>query len=75
MTQKKTKTRIKYKRANAGMCPKCYQVIVSKSRHDFVSCHCGNHFVDGGDVYERQTVGLLPLELYWRTKGTNGDQI
>jgi hypothetical protein len=33
----------------SGMkCLMCGDTIVSKYRHDFVSCFCGNAFVDGG---------------------------
>lgn len=33
-------------------CKKCNDKLISRSRHDFVSCKCGN-FVDGGMDYER----------------------
>ena len=34
-------------------CPKCGEDIYSNSRHDFVSCQCGEVFVDGGFDYLR----------------------
>jgi hypothetical protein len=34
-------------------CLKCDDVIESKYRHDFVTCKCGNAFVDGGSDYTR----------------------
>ena len=34
-------------------CPKCSEDIYSNSRHDFVSCKCGEVFVDGGFDYLR----------------------
>lgn len=39
---------------NAAMCMKCEDLIVSKHRHDFVSCKCGAIFVDGGQEYLRR---------------------
>lgn len=36
---------------NAAKCLKCGETIESKHRHDFVSCSCGNLFVDGGKDY------------------------
>lgn len=39
---------------NAVICNKCDEFIVSKNRHDFVECKCGNIFVDGGQEYLRR---------------------
>ena len=39
---------------NAAICNKCDEFIVSKNRHDFVECKCGNIFVDGGQEYLRR---------------------
>ena len=39
---------------NAAKCLKCGETIESKHRHDFVSCSCGNLFVDGGKDYIRR---------------------
>lgn len=39
---------------NAVICNKCDDFIVSKNRHDFVECKCGNIFVDGGQEYLRR---------------------
>jgi hypothetical protein len=39
---------------NAVKCLKCDEVIESKTRHDLVSCKCGNVFVDGGKEYLRR---------------------
>lgn len=39
---------------NAVICNKCDEFIVSKNRHDFVECACGNIFVDGGQEYLRR---------------------
>lgn len=38
---------------NAARCGKCGDVIESKHRHNFVSCTCGDIFVDGGRDYLR----------------------
>lgn len=32
------------------LCTECNAVLISRHRHDFVSCGCPNHtFLDGGD--------------------------
>lgn len=33
------------------VCERCLDVIVSKHRHDFVTCSCGGVSVDGGSDY------------------------
>jgi len=38
---------------NAAKCVLCEDIIDSKYRHDFVSCKCGEIFVDGGLDYQR----------------------
>lgn len=44
---------------NAVICNKCDDFIVSKHRHDFVTCKCGNISVDGGQEYLRRAgVGI-----------------
>lgn len=47
---------------NAAICNKCDDFIVSKHRHDFVSCKCGAISVDGGQEYLRRVGGLTPME-------------
>ena len=39
---------------NAAECRLCGDVIESTHRHDFVSCKCGEIFVDGGHDYLRR---------------------
>lgn len=39
---------------NAVICNKCDDFIVSKHRHDFVTCKCGAISVDGGQSYLRR---------------------
>jgi len=38
---------------NAMKCNRCSDIIESTYRHDFVSCQCGDIFVDGGFDYLR----------------------
>jgi len=38
---------------NSARCKQCNTHLVSKHRHDFVACPCGN-FVDGGTDYLRR---------------------
>lgn len=45
---------------NSAKCKKCHDEIESKHRHDFVSCKCGEIFVDGGKDYFRR--GAKDLE-------------
>lgn len=60
---------------NAALCLGCRDIIRSYSRHDYVSCLCGNVFVDGGEDYYRFGFGRDGLvsmvmirsdELYWK---------
>ena len=39
---------------NKAQCKLCTSVIESKHVHDFVSCKCGEIFVDGGKDYLRR---------------------
>lgn len=39
---------------NKAKCKVCGDVIVSKHRHDFVQCNCGEISVDGGQEYLRR---------------------
>jgi hypothetical protein len=48
---------------NAASCNGCGDFIVSKHRHDFVSCTCGAISVDGGLAYLRR-VGSLEKGSY-----------
>jgi hypothetical protein len=53
---------------NAVICSKCDDFIVSKHRHDFVTCKCGAISVDGGQAYLRRVGGLAPgsyTDLSW----------
>jgi hypothetical protein len=44
-----------------AQCLDCEDIIESKHRHDFVTCKCGNSFLDGGEDYFRGGGNLLPL--------------
>jgi hypothetical protein len=43
---------------NAVSCNCCGDFIVSKHRHDFVTCTCGAVSVDGGQAYLRRVGGV-----------------
>ena len=45
---------------NAVTCLGCGDFIVSKHRHDFVTCTCGAISVDGGQAYLRRVGSLTP---------------
>ena len=47
---------------NAATCNKCDDFIVSKHRHDYVTCMCGNVSVDGGQAYLRRAGGIAKDE-------------
>lgn len=42
---------------NKAQCKICNDIIESKYRHNFVSCKCGEIFVDGGKDYLRRGAG------------------
>ena len=35
------------------LCHYCKEFIISRATHDFVTCSCGNEFIDGGREYTR----------------------
>ena len=45
---------------NAVTCLGCGDFIVSKHRHDFVTCTCGAISVDGGQAYLRRVGSMAP---------------
>lgn len=47
---------------NSAQCLNCNDILVSKHRHDFRQCSCGNVFVDGGTDYIRH--GVVNESLY-----------
>ena len=46
---------------NSLQCPKCKDVIYSRTRHDFRPCSCKTIFIDGGLDYIR--VGALKEDI------------
>ena len=40
---------------NAAKCLVCGDVLVSRTRHDFKTCQCGNLSVDGGEDYVKRS--------------------
>ena len=51
---------------NAVTCKKCDDFIVSKHRHDFVTCSCGTISIDGGQAYLRRVGDLEQyLDMSW----------
>jgi hypothetical protein len=52
-------------------CVSCEDVIQSKYRHDFVSCKCGDIFIDGGDDYTR--IGCKDEGSYIEVKDSDTD--
>ena len=47
---------------NSAKCLVCGDEIESTHRHDFRSCSCGNHSVDGGKSYIRRGSKRGPWE-------------
>lgn len=41
---------------NRAQCPYCLDTIESHTRHDFVTCECGNLSVDGGHDYLKRSI-------------------
>jgi poly-beta-hydroxyalkanoate depolymerase len=44
---------------NKAMCKLCSDIIESKSRHDYVTCQCGEISVDGGTAYRKRSARNL----------------
>ena len=51
---------------NAATCLACGDFIVSKHRHDFVTCTCGTISVDGGQEYLRRVGDFTnAMDMSW----------
>lgn len=54
---------------NKAKCVICNDVVMSKNRHDSVSCTCGNLTVDGGSWYMKRSCYVLEdyeeLSIYY----------
>lgn len=48
---------------NCAKCLVCGDVLISHSRHDFVTCSCGNLSVDGGYDYLKRSAIFPNLYL------------
>jgi len=42
---------------NQAQCNNCFDIITSRSTHDYVSCSCGDLSVDGGTSYTKRNFG------------------
>lgn len=64
---------------NSMQCLLCGDVLVSKHRHDFVGCKCGNLSIDGGNNYQRvicnDTETILDKSVYFDTCGNNFEEV
>lgn len=50
---------------NGVICPKCTDEISSNHGHDYVTCSCGETFVDGGlGGYIRRSLDAIPVIFY-----------
>lgn len=58
------KTTEKKIKRNRAKCLKCLDVIESKYTHNFVTCKCGEIFVDGGKDYWR--AGAYDMANFYR---------
>jgi hypothetical protein len=62
---------------NQAKCLKCGDVLVSRHRHDFVTCSCGALSVDGGQSYARRLFkeqsGWEEQSVYTATRPVRGD--
>ncbi len=57
---------------NSARCRRCGDHVVSKHRHDFVTCKCGKISVDGGLDYLRRVGEASSFEdtSKWELAGT-----
>jgi hypothetical protein len=46
-----------------GMCQICNDIVQSQHRHDFVTCKCGESFLDGGDDYFRASITMMRIDM------------
>lgn len=50
---------------NGVICNKCKEQIASRHRHDYVTCSCGESFVDGGlEGYIRRSPDAIPIVYF-----------
>ena len=73
---------------NSAMCGDCWQEIVSRHRHDYTTCSCGQLSIDGGLSYlkrngnhyvdtslsSKDDFDKIRNEFEWGTSGIDGKQ-
>ena len=73
---------------NSAICNNCNQEIVSRHKHDYITCSCGRFSIDGGSSYlKRNSNHYVDTSLSsnddfdkirnnfeWGTKGVDGKQ-
>lgn len=73
---------------NSAMCGDCWQEIVSRHKHDYITCHCGQVSIDGGSSYLKRNSNhyvdtslssnddfdKIRNEFEWGTRGVDGKQ-
>lgn len=73
---------------NSAMCGDCWQEIVSRHRHDYITCSCGQVSIDGGSSYLKRNgnnyidtflssnddFDKIRNNFEWGTKGVDGKQ-
>lgn len=56
------------KSLNAAGCRLCNDIVISRYRHDYTCCRCGEIFLDGGNDYQRAAAmdlyNIIYLEVY-----------
>lgn len=58
--------------SNKAKCLICGETIESKTRHDFVTCGCGNLHVDGGKDYLKR--GFSKPDSYQELSKEDGNE-
>lgn len=73
---------------NSAMCGDCWQEIVSRHKHDYTTCSCGQLSIDGGSSYLKRNSNhyvdtslsseddfdKIRNEFEWGTRGVDGKQ-
>lgn len=73
---------------NSAICNNCNQEIVSRHKHDYITCSCGQLSIDGGSSYLKRNSNhyvdtslssnddfdKIRNEFEWGTKGIDGKQ-
>lgn len=73
---------------NSAMCGDCWQEIVSRHKHDYITCSCGQLSIDGGSSYLKRNSNhyvdtslsseddfdKIRNEFEWGARGVDGKQ-